>query len=268
MALSKKKAKKAAEQRKAIALLVVVAGVLIAGVVWQLNNQSKPKCPQCGQHFLFVDNSDAFSEVEKEKLGNGADGGLVSVVWDEMSVGEQLHVYALSPETMDAEELISVERIADAQDVSMVTAAPRRVAMRLKNLFLELEKSLTAVGETSMSNSRIFESLNRIAFKINNHHRINKDENGGPFRYSITVYSDLLQNSDLYSFYRARPLGFSEWKETPSYGPSKLSFEPGADVTITLCKIPKAIPQQNKSVDEFWLAYLGNSGARLSGRDC
>ena len=42
---------------------------------------------------------------------------------------------------MDAEELISVERIADARDVSMVTAAPRRVAMRLKNLFVELEKS-------------------------------------------------------------------------------------------------------------------------------
>ena len=268
--VSLKKKKKIKEQRKAILLVAFVIAVVVSGIVWVGIQNAQPACPECSQHYLFVDNSDTFSAIQLEKLGDGAGSGLISVIWADMEVGDELHVYALNPQTLDAERINDIEiiRITNLQDVNEFTAAPRRVKIELDKVFAELKKVLQDVNGASLAESRIFETLNRIAYRINNHHRTYGGGEHGFVNYSVTVYSDLIQNSDIYSFYDRGKSEFHEWNDSWVSGEGRLSFVEGANVTINLCKVPKNDIRQDKKLDKFWLEYVKNSGATLNGRPC
>jgi|GEM_PF-6124880 len=279
MAKIQKRAPMTLEQERQKKLTLYGAGlfslalVIIAFAYIALDEEKTQICPSCNQHYVIIDNSEKIQEKEivlirapsKALDVNGKclgrqryTQGLMGVIWNRSRIGDQINLYGLSDNSFEAELLLSTVRVKNP-DIEKV-GLDENAALLYKaqdQAYCSINNQLEGFSEQEdLPQSKIFETLHDIAIKIRNH----QEANGGGLSYTLTLYSDLFQNSDSYSFYK-NPLEFSEWTASQRSTIGVAKFPPRVFVNVE--KLPRAkSPVSEQFLSEFWTDYLEASGAR------
>lgn len=258
-------------------VLFSLAVVIVALVYYVLDEEPGQVCPACNQHYIVIDNSEALDEKALTLLRApsrtlGADGkctgkirydqGLVGVIWNQSKIGDQINLYGLSDKTLEAELLTSTIRVKnpDIEEVDLDENASL-LSRAQDKAYCDINLQLATFSRQSdLAKSKIFETMHDIALKIRNH----QEAYGGSITYTVTLYSDLLQNSDSYSFYGS-PAVFSDWITTQQSTIGLPAFPTRVKVNIE--KLPRATsPVSEDFLLDFWSDYLEQSAANYTIR--
>lgn len=156
-------------------------------------------CPEEGRSkvvALLIDKTGGFSENQKRILTRAVDNEI-----DNLDVGVRLAIYELDPDTFNglSEPIFDKCKPRDGSDANVFVENQQMLAKQFNERFLGnvTEITQTAVNAEHASRSPIIEGLNDLAtvYALEDTQRISR----------IVVISDLLQHSDDFSFYRAKP---------------------------------------------------------------
>ena len=258
MATSKQE-KQRRQTRIAIGIFVAVGTIVLAAVVARVMLSSGEKCPRCGQHYVIIDNSTTLTQKEKDAILFPK--GFLSVVWEKYaSVGDQINILGLSKETLDARIISSIDRVKSPSEANEAIESPGLIELSYTRAVEELNTSLDSLGDADIAESRIFETLQDVSPKIQNHTDAYGSDQGS-YRYSVTLYSDLLQNSSTFSFYTEPKLAYEDWQRQARSSAGRAVF--GRDVVLDVRRINRGDPVAGENVYAFWLNYLGGTGAEF-----
>ncbi|GIT90452.1 hypothetical protein JANAI62_00660 [Jannaschia pagri] len=138
------------------------------------------------------------------------------------------------------------------RDASALTANPRLVAERYETAFLrpvtETLDSLLAVPQAD--SSPIIETLQRFLAAIPGF-----TEAGADTRREVILVTDLVQHSEVFSFYRG-----GDWTSFRASGAVDRLARNLSGAEVRILRLPRpAAPQA--AVDDFWVRYLDAQGA-------
>ena len=185
--------------------------------------------------------------------------GLMGSIWNQANIGDQINLYALRNDTLEAELLTSLTRVKNPDIEDVRYDENEKILRRDQDrAYCEINTQLELIhNKNDLPQSKVFETLYDIAIKIRNH----EESYGSSFSYTVTLYSDLLQNSESYSFY-SNPLEYSEWIKTQRSTVSLPFFSPGVHINVR--RLPRAIsPVSETFLMDFWTDYLDSSGAKV-----
>jgi hypothetical protein len=259
---------------------LVALVLVIVGSAYFVLQEDLQKCPACDQHYVVIDNSEALTEKALEsirapsltldasllKCSGGSNGegrypaGLMGSIWNQSNIGDQINLYALRDDTLEAELLISKVREINP-DIEPVPIDRNETRLRFDQdtAYCEINAQLEALhDQNDLPQSKVFETMYDIAIKIRNH----EESYGSSFSYTVTLYSDLLQNSESYSFY-SDPLQYSDWIKTQRSSVSLPVFLPRVKINVRW--LPRATsPVPEIFLRDFWTDYLDNSRAKFT----
>ena len=222
----------------------------------------KPEgCPKCDQHYLFIDNSEKISQRDLNKLEFEESGqGLVSRIWRELEVGDQLNVLAFDQSTFDPVYLSKGEMVKpiDLENINEFTQGKRKVKAEFDEVKGKIDAVLDSLPKQGMGQTKVMAGLYDLGVAIANHRANFRKEDGTNFDYRIIIVSDLLEHSDLYDAYSSSRKDFSEWS---SGSKARAGLAALDGVKVDVYQVQRGVDQQNDSLDKFWSDYFNASGA-------
>jgi hypothetical protein len=247
------KSKKEAEKtRQGVLLIASAICLVLALIITYLFLQPGPGCPACSQHYFLIDNSDALTDRQKNKISYPE--GLLGILWKELATGEQLNILTFDVASLDAKVIARIEKPVLPADANSAYQNKMMLKKELDDVLGDLEETVQKLEGESLKESRILEAMHDIGVEISNHRKIHGQAKED-LRYTVTIYSDLLQNSEVYSFYNDNALG----------GGLEPSFiQPRLDEveSLYLAYIPNNIGLQDENFLAFWKQISQRSGVK------
>lgn len=215
-------------------------------------------CPTSGPSMIFavlVDTTDTLSQHHqnivigrlREQIFSLPEGALIvlNLVTAESDKNKKTVFYSCKPKS--------------GENANSLHENPRLIQERFLNGFFKpLEESLKFIVSTNKSSSSpIMESIQSLvvqAFPYTDR----KD------RSELIIISDLIQNSDAFSFYRGQD--WDVFRKSQAF--SRLSRNlTGVDVTLYQLPRPGAIKLRDEKVVDFWANYFDVQGAQSVRRE-
>lgn len=242
--------------------LIVFVSILFFGILFFQMQPSEKGCPSCNQHYLFIDNSEAVSPRDLKKLAfDNNRQGLLSRVWAELEVGDQLNILAFDPRSLDTVFLSQGELVKQRspEDVNELIQSRKLVEKSFAVIEDKVRQVLKDLPSEGMSQTNIMKGLYDLGVAINNHRASHKRQDGSDFGYRIILVSDLLEHSDLYDAYSADRPEFDDWVDGSK---SRAGLASLSGVEVNIYQVQRGVMSQNLALDKFWQRYFSASGAR------
>lgn len=238
-----------------LAVMAIIAMIFGAGAFFYLSySSSDPEvdeatlCPKTGPtaHLaILVDTTDpmSFTQIEaarqqiERKIANAA-------VHTRISFG------TVNPDIdMRSGTFFSMCKPQSGADASILTQNPQMVEYRFRNEFAgpvyEAMDKMMRVPEAQ--SSPIMEAAQEFATRIPGFTITEVPR-------ELVLMSDLVQHSDIFSFYRG-----GDWNSFQAAGGPTHFGSAYSGATVTVLRIPR-LPEKNAIIDDFWVRYFDAQG--------
>jgi len=248
---------------KAFAFVTILAVLGAVGFLFYLNmTTTVVKLDQTTMCPIGQPSSDVFAvlvdstEALPEKSARQA---VIKVrnTMDSAPINSKITLYSVrSGNESHAVPIASICKPDTGASASVLTANPTLMARNYQKFIDRLDQHLASlVGQAGSDTSPIIESFQSAVIE-------SFEGNPNTGGKSIIVISDMIQNSDLYSFYRVKPDFRSYLAQSRSTGRGALSLR-GIKVEVLL--VPRTPPiGTRQDLVRFWSEFLSEYGA-LSG---
>jgi hypothetical protein len=270
-AVSRRNQRQKAQRRdKSVGILLGLAGVMfiaaLGGGAWYIRKQKialdpETNCPKTGPgavHVLIFDRSDPINGQQAQRIRQ-----TIQQFKNSAEFGHRFDIYTFEGDEKNVlTPILTVCSPGRPENANELIENPEFVRRNYERKFSAVLASTVdfLLEETTKSNSPIIESIRAAAAS-----------SFGPLgssstRLRVTMISDMVQHSALYSQFRSEP-NFAQLAKTPNW-PSIRPNLHGADVDILYLLRPTAKRNnssiQNRAHQLFWEQLIGDSQGHLN----
>jgi hypothetical protein len=253
-----------------LAFIGLLALAALAGGVWWVRSHSvvideATNCPKDGPrgvHVLLFDQTDPICEQQALQVKQR-----VRLLADNAIMGGRFDLYTIEGNSQKLlNPVLQICSPGKGKDASILYENPEQIQDRFEHRFIEvLDGTLgDLLRATSRQNSPIIESMRAAAIESFGSFQQTKEH---PF--SMTIISDMVQHSPLYSHIRSAP-NFGDLSRSPTWR----SLQPdlrGSRVEIVYLLRSSAVragkPIQNRGQQLFWEELIAASNGRPGAMD-
>lgn len=204
---------------------------------------------------ILVDTSDKLSPIQKTALNER--------LWNYVkNIEKNNHqVLVFSVENINdkiIEPILKICNPGDAKNVNSLIENKKIISQNFEKHFKDKIDNIfvNLLDKESSQNSPIMESIQSIAVSNFIADAQNQTKN------KIIIISDLLQNTENFSFYKG-DYNFEKFIKGENYKFLKADFD-GAEIELYFLNRRKDINLQNENLREFWIKYFQNQNATVS----
>lgn len=258
----KRRANKAKNDKVGYILIAVVVTILLAIAVFIAMNRGvevdkESMCRADGaydRHVVILDMTDNYNAIQVQQIKH-----IIKDIVDNLDVTEQLQLYFIDntmPGEMQAE--FAMCNPGDGTGKSEIYSNPKLFKKRWETRFYAplMAKMKELSGDYTSTRSPILETIqavNNIAFPY-------AKEEGR--RYRITLISDMIQNSDVLSFFKTRAVSLGHFVDSPAYVKTRTDLD-GIDVNIVIVRRDQLESLQSRDYIDFWVEVLSSMSANV-----
>jgi len=258
----RKRAKKANKDRLGYIIIAVVAAILLAIAIFILSNQKadldkESMCRSDGQfdrHIVVLDMTDNYNSIQVTQIKH-----ILMDIIDNLKVEEQIQLFFIDNTLLsEMKPLVTLCNPGDGEGKSELYSNPKMLKKRWEKRFYKpLMKSIAALqDEYTSSRSPILETIQLV----NNTALPYVKEPGR--RYKITIISDMIQNSEGLSFFRASQERLDSFADSKEFFKIRTDLE-GVDVDVVVVRRDKHERLQGREYIDFWINTLEMMNANV-----
>ncbi|MCJ7765732.1 MAG: hypothetical protein MUP09_07310 [Thiovulaceae bacterium] len=258
----RKRVKKAKNDRLGYIIIGFVVTVLTAIAIFIVSNQAadtdhESMCRVDGKfdrQIIILDMTDNYNSIQVTQIKH-----IIMNIIDNLKIDEQIQLFFIdSTLPADVQPLVTLCNPGDGEGKSRLYSNPVLLKKRWEKRFNNpLMKNISPLSdEYSSTKSPIIETIqvvNNIAFPY-----VKRSDT----HYKITIISDMIQNSDALSFFRASPATLEGFVDSKEFFKIRTDLE-GVDVDIVEVRRDKFEGLQNREYIDFWINLLENMNANV-----
>ncbi|MDR9394785.1 MAG: hypothetical protein RI571_10805 [Roseovarius sp.] len=238
----------------AILAIVVMVGGTGAFFFWSYSRSQGPEidevslCPKTGPtaHLaILVDTTDPISLTQLEAARQQIERKIA-----EAAVHTRISFATVNPDADTRRgTFFSMCKPQSGDDASILTQNPQMIEARFRNKFVDpVSEALSALLRVpEAQTSPIMESAQELAARIPGFTVADAPR-------ELVLMSDLVQHSEVFSFYRG-----GDWNSfVAADGPAQFGSAYGA-AAVTVLRIPR-LPARTAVIDDFWVRYFDAQG--------
>jgi hypothetical protein len=265
--------RKARRRDKVVGILFALTGALLTGSLafgaWYLKKQKialdpETNCPRTGPiavHVLMFDRSDPVNGQQAQHIRQA-----VQLSKNAAEFGQRFDIYTFDGDEMnELAPILTICSPSRPENANELIENPEIVRRRYEEKFSKvLDQTVDALlKESTRPNSPIIESLRAAAGSSFG------GLEDGKIRLRVTLISDMVQHTQLYSHFRTEP-NFPQLAKSQNWPAIRPNLH-GADVEIVYLRRPSAkrgrAPIQNRGHEAFWEQLITTSQGRLNSID-
>lgn len=258
----KRRANKAKSDKIGYILIAVVVSILLAITVFIAMNRGadidkNSMCRTDGnfdRQIVILDMTDNYNAIQVQQIKH-----IIENIVDHLDVTEQLQLYFIdSTLPSEIKPEFSLCNPGNGEGKSEIYSNPKLFKKRWEKRFHAplREKMLALSGDYTSTKSPIIETIQAV----NNIALPYVREDGR--RYKVTLISDMIQNSDVLSFFTTTRSSLAHFVDSPGYIKTRTDLE-DVDMDIVIVRRDKFESLQSRDYVDFWIEVLSSMGANV-----
>lgn len=258
----RRRAKKQNKDKLGYIIIGAVVSVLLAITLFIAGNQKPDVDPESmcrsdghfDRHIVVLDMTDNYNNIQATQIKH-----ILMDIIDNLKVEEQIQLYFIdNTELSEMKPMATLCNPGDGEGKSELYSNPKLLKKRWEKKFYNpLMKSIAALqDEYTSSRSPILETIQLI----NNTALPYVKE--PDLHYKITIISDMIQNSDEFSFFRASQAELESFADSKEFFRMRTDLE-GVDVDVVVVRRDKHEALQSRDYIDFWINILETMNATV-----